>query len=210
MARKRYTTGQSVAELRQIRPGQFAQLPIAHQREIVSRLASAANKRLRNLERHGIENAQTIRVQMSGGKFSTRGKGSDALTTELIRAKRFLSSEQTTVKGWKETERKLKSDLENVGISSKPNTGLAYSIYDLLQDYNGDLTVQRMKYETVAKIEDDLTEGMTPQQAYESAQSWLTAEYQRKQDEYEQLEAEFDETPTRFVNKRFTRKRRKR
>lgn len=205
MARVRYTQGQSIQDLLKIRPGDFANLPSAHQREIVSKLSSAGNKRLRSLAEHGIQTPATMRVQMSGGKFSTRGKDAEGLLKELTRAKRFLGSGQTTVKGWREQERELKRDLQNVGIQSKPETGLAYAIYDLLSDYNADITVQRSKYEIVRRIEDNLSAGQNPEQVYSDAQNWLLNEYERKQREYMNMDNEITETPERY--KRRYRKR---
>ena len=198
MARIRYTQGQSINDLLKIRPGAFKQLPIAHQREIISKLASAGNKRLKALEQKGIRNSVTMRAEMSGGKFSTKGKSVEGLTDELTRVKRFLWSEQSTIKGWQKTQERLEKDLQKVGISTTPNTGLAYSVYDLLRDYNQDLVTERMKYEVTQRIEDDLREGLNPNQAYQNAQSWLYKEYQRKQRDYESLQDEFDETPTRY------------
>lgn len=198
MARTRYTQGQSINDLLKIRPGAFRDLPKAHQREIISKLASAGNKRLRGLEQKGIENAVKMRVEMSGGKFSTKGKDTEGLLKELTRAKRFLQSDQSTVKGWKETQKKLQSDLENAGITTTPKTGLAYSVYDLLRDYNQDLITERMKYEVTERIEDDLREGLDPNQAYQNAQNWLFGEYRKNQRDYESLQDEFDETPTRY------------
>lgn len=209
MARQRYTAGQSIADLVKIKPADFADLPIAHQREIVSKLASAGNKRLKSLKTKGIDNSAVMRVNLSGGKFSTKGKDANALTKELERAKRFLKSEQSTVKGWERTQAKLKKDLEEVGITTKPETGLAYSLYDLLNDYNQDLTVERSKYDVVQKIEDDLKNGVDPNKAYQNAETWLKEEYERRQAEYNAMD-EYEDTPLRFQSKRYTRKRKKR
>lgn len=198
MARTRYTQGQTINDLLKIRPGAFRDLSKAHQREIISKLASAGNKRLRGLEQKGIENSVKMRVEMSGGKFSTKGKDTEGLLKELTRAKRFLKSEQSTVKGWKETQKKLQSDLENAGITPTPITGLAYSVYDVLKDYNQDLITERLKYDVTERIEDDLLEGLDPKQAYQNAQNWLFSEYRKKQRDYESLQEEFDETPTRY------------
>lgn len=198
MARTRYTQGQNINDLLKIRPGAFRDLPKAHQREIISKLASAGNKRLRSLEQKGIENAVKMRVEMSGGKFSTKGKDTEGLLKELTRAKRFLKSEQSTVKGWKETQKKLQSDLENAGIKTTPITGLAYSIFDLLKDYNQDLVTERMRYHVTEKIEDDLKDGLDVNMAYKNAEKWLHDMYSKKQRDYESLQDEFDETPTRY------------
>lgn len=209
MARQRYTTGQTVADLVKIRPADFANLGIAHQREIVSKLASVGNKRLKSLKAKDISNSAVMRVNMSGGKFSIKGKSGEELTNELERVKRFLKSEQSTLKGWERTQAKLKKDLEKVGITTKSETGLAYSIYDLLNDYNHDLTVERSKYDVVQRIEDDLKNGIDPNKAYQNAETWLKEEYERKQAEYAAMD-EYEDIPVRFQSKRYMRRRKKR
>ena len=66
--------------------------------KITSSLASAANKRLKRIEKAGLsENSPAYRyVERSGGKFSVAGKSTNELILEFKRAKQFLSDETKT------------------------------------------------------------------------------------------------------------------
>ena len=87
MARKRVTQGKTIEDLLKIDMAALQDYTISEQREIVSRLASAANKRLKGLESKGIETPATIKLKMSGGKISVRGKSEEDLFIELYRAR---------------------------------------------------------------------------------------------------------------------------
>ena len=74
--------------------------------KITSSLASAANKRLKRIEKAGLsESSPAYRyIEKSGGKFSVADKNTEELILEFKRAKRFLSDETktSTLKGTKE------------------------------------------------------------------------------------------------------------
>ena len=108
MARKRVTQGKTIEDLLKIDMAALQDYTISEQREIVSRLASAANKRLKGLESKGIETPATIKLKMSGGKISVRGKSEEDLFIELYRARQFLRSKTSTRAGWKNVEKGVK------------------------------------------------------------------------------------------------------
>lgn len=66
--------------------------------KIVSKLASAANKRLKRIEQAGLkEYSSAYRyIQSSGGKFSVKGKSKEELILEYKRVKGYLSPERRT------------------------------------------------------------------------------------------------------------------
>ena len=70
-------------------------------KKIVGRLVSAANKRIRRMESAGIESPALSGVKRSGGTFSVKDKNLDQLRSEYARAKRFLTSKTSTIKGAK-------------------------------------------------------------------------------------------------------------
>lgn len=74
---------------------------------IVSRLAAAANKRIKRLEDKGMRTLAYQSVMESGGKFSVKGKNLNELRAEYMRAKLFLESKTSTIKGAKEVEAKF-------------------------------------------------------------------------------------------------------
>lgn len=92
--------------------------------KIVSKLASAANKRLKRIELAGLEDYSSAYryVKSSGGKFSVKGKSKEELLLEYKRVKGYLSSQRTTStvagtrKSKEENERKVANRL---GITFK-------------------------------------------------------------------------------------------
>lgn len=70
----------------------------------VRRLADTANKRIRALERKGVESPAYLNVSKSGGKFSTRGKTINQLRSEFIRARNFLGMKTSTIKGYEKVK----------------------------------------------------------------------------------------------------------
>lgn len=69
---------------------------------VVSQLASAANKRLRRLERTpmGTE-SRPYKTAMEKGNFSVAGKKHGQLQNEFKRVSEFLKAKTSTVSGWK-------------------------------------------------------------------------------------------------------------
>jgi len=67
----------------------------------VSRMASLANKRLRRLESHGLEDTPAYKhwIEQGGEKFSVRGKDYNALQKELARVRQFTESKTSTIRG---------------------------------------------------------------------------------------------------------------
>lgn len=71
----------------------------------VSKMASAANKRLKRLEQKGMESPAVISVGNSGGKFGARGKNLNQLRSEFIRVKNFLKMKTSTIRGYKKVKK---------------------------------------------------------------------------------------------------------
>lgn len=84
MPRSRIASGMTINDIMEMSMSKFEQYTPTQQREITSRLASAANKRLRTLQKSDIENPATLRLNMSGGKISVRGKSGDELKQEFF------------------------------------------------------------------------------------------------------------------------------
>ena len=69
----------------------------------VSKAASAANKRIKRLQKAGL-NTSALRYTMEhGGKFSVAGKTKDELIEELKRVKGFLGAKTSSVSGAKKS-----------------------------------------------------------------------------------------------------------
>lgn len=112
--------GKSISELQRITPAQWKSLNRRERSQVVSRLASAANKRLARFEKAGISTPAS-RGAMKRGKFSVKGKSKTELTTEYKRVKAFLSAETGTAKGYKKFKKRIKKSLKDT-LQKKPSS----------------------------------------------------------------------------------------
>lgn len=126
--------------------------------KVVSKLASAANKRLKRIEQAGLkEYSSAYRyIQSSGGKFSVKGKSKEELILEYKRVKGYLSPERRTStvagtrKAKEENEKKVAERLGVVFKNKKESKDFwqAYNKYadsHRINVYNqGSDTIQRL------------------------------------------------------------------
>lgn len=90
----------------------------------VSILASAANKRLRRIEKAGEKDAFAYsKIMERHGDFSVKGKDLNELRKEFVQVKGFLQNQTSTVGGWrkflKETKKRIDPSGEWKGFESK-------------------------------------------------------------------------------------------
>lgn len=85
-------------------------------RQIVTRLASAANKRLRRAEQAQLDSPAVKEALESGGKFTAKGKGLEGLKAEFVRLKTFLQDKTSTIKGWQAEQRYAMAESRRRGI----------------------------------------------------------------------------------------------
>lgn len=78
----------------------------------VTKLMSAANKRIKRLEKAGLHSPALREVERTGGKFSVAGKNRTQLLQELQRIKSFYSMETSSVKGAKKNVENIKSGMK--------------------------------------------------------------------------------------------------
>lgn len=78
-------------------------------KQVTSRLVSAANKRIKRLEKapRGTESFAYQVVEERGRKFSVRGKNTNQLRNEFKNVRAFLKYKTSTTKGWKEYREKM-------------------------------------------------------------------------------------------------------
>lgn len=88
-------------------------------KQITSRLVSASNKRIRRLEKYAIE-SPSYRALGSKGSFSVKIPKNvtkkmeriNRLRSEFARARRFLSAQTSTIKGFKKYAQEMKTQIE--------------------------------------------------------------------------------------------------
>ena len=211
--RNRVPTGLSIQDIMSMDMKKFESYSLKEQKEITSRLASAANKRLKTFEKKEIVNPAILKIQMEGGKISVRNKTPDELKEEYFRAKAFLKSKFSTQKGYNQYMKKLNESLniDQKGIYKGMNASLLYSTafayYDALQDISPNIQNVRDKYKIANKIAEYMQEGKDEKQIFKDVFAWLSKEYEEMQEQFNESSISFgnrlddDEIPTRYKRK---------
>lgn len=124
--------------------------------KIVSRLASASNKRIVRFERRNETSPAYEQVKKSG-KFSVRGKDINALKKEFLRAKSFLSSETSTIKGATKVRKEVQRKLQEKGviITNEQYTKF-FKVYEKLKELDSSVSDKLMKYKVFEEINNEL------------------------------------------------------
>lgn len=104
--------GKSIEDIQNLSPIDFLSLQGKELRETVSRLASAANKRLKRMEQSGETSPAKEKVERSGGKFSVAGKSDEQVRAEYLRAKMYLEDKTSSLRGWHTVQREATRKLE--------------------------------------------------------------------------------------------------
>lgn len=104
--------GKSIQQLMRLRPTTIEKMSQKDLARVVTRLSSAANKRVRRIEAKGISTPATRQAERSGGKFSAKGKNLNELRSEYKRVKTFLKSETSTLTGYKKFSKRFEQKLQ--------------------------------------------------------------------------------------------------
>ena len=212
--RSRVSTGLSIQDIMRMDMNKFEKYSFTEQKEIVSRLASAANKRYRNFEKKGIVNPATLYMNLEGGKISVKNKDVDSIKEEYFRAKKFLSSKFSTQKGYREYTKQLERALkkENGGIYKGMDYSLAYATafayYDIIQDLSPNIQNIRDKYTITEKIAEFMQDSNNEQDIFSKIYEYLQGEYDREIGQFNSMSVSFgerldNETPDRYKRKGF-------
>ena len=211
MARNRVSSGLSISDITKMSMEQFEKYTPGQQREIVSRLASAANKRFKNLQNRGIVSPASIRLSQSGGKVSVRGKSGVELQMEMTRAKQFLNSSLSTTKGYKKLQNDIKEEERRINAGYSENEkndtamGLAFAYYDILYEQDPTIANIRQKYEIVEHIADQILEGKSGDDIINNTMSWLETKYIENQKQYNDNNISFSNAIENDIPQRYRR-----
>ena len=124
---------------------EFSSLSVKDLRKVVSRLSSAANKRIKRLENAELVSPALLEVKESGGKFGTKGKSEEALKAEFFRLKNFFKAESSTVKGARSLEKNAKEVIKNVYGVDLDDTEYKKILSGYYDGYNIDNQYQAQK-----------------------------------------------------------------
>lgn len=156
-------TGKSVDDLLNMESREFSKVSQDRQAlsRVVSRLASAANKRIKRMQAQNESSPALIRAMESGGKFSVKGKSLDELKKEFMRVKSFLQDKTSDLKQWKKLKNKLQESLGKSGVIIDENkVGKVIHIYEEIRKKNPEVSAKEFKYkvfETIQSMPDDIS-----------------------------------------------------
>lgn len=114
-----YVSGKSIKHLTRLHAATINKMDESTLRAVVTRLSSAANKRIQRIEDKGITTPATREAERGGGRFSAKGKNLNQLRSEYKRVKSFLKSETSTLKGYKDFAKRFEEKLQKVRTKAR-------------------------------------------------------------------------------------------
>ena len=210
--RSRAATGYSIEQIMNMPISKLESMSLKEQREFTSRLGSAANKRLKNLEKNDIYNSAVRRLELGGGKISVRGKNKDDLTKEFIRARDFLKNKFSSASNWKKVIKNIstKSDDENINGSNIKDLSKAFSIYDVIREVEAEIAQKANKYELISYIQSIMYMFDSTESIIDRSIKWLEEKNNKLQNDYENSTSRFGDSIEYDIPPRARNKRRKR
>lgn len=121
-------------------------------RDVVSRLASAANKRVKRASASGSQ-SWAVKAVQRGGKFSVKGKDLASLRNEYQRVRAFLSDKNSTAAGWKQTRNELGDSLREAGYDATPSqVERMINAYNHLMEVDGTTLSREDRYKYMKEL----------------------------------------------------------
>lgn len=143
--------GKSINDLVNMDANDFLSLNRSEASKVVSRLASAANKRLRSMSK--TPTPATKRAAKSGGAFSVKGKTLNQIRSEYVRAKQFLQNETSTKKGYDKFVKAGVEQLGKMGVDiSEKNYKRFTDLFDELKDNDPSVGNRQMRYKVMPEL----------------------------------------------------------
>lgn len=213
--RERIATGLTIAQITKMTVFDLQSYTPKQQREIVSRLGSAVNKRLKTFEKSGIETPATIKLGASGGKISVRGKSGKELLDEFFRARTFLKSKTSTKRGFKQLQKDIQTEIstmDNLGEYINYSSNImkhAFNLYDVLKDTSPEILSNMDKYKVTEKIAAMIYTGKDSDLILGEMTKILEDEYLKEQRKFKE-DVKGPENPLDRIPKRYERKSRRR
>lgn len=186
--------GRSIKDIMQMDIDEFSHLSKTELRQAVSRLADAANKRLKRLSKSDVVSPAYMDALENGSKFSTRGKSEIELQIEFRRVSNFLQDKTSTIKGsreyMEETRQKLK-DAFGIEINKSDFKELVQDFSRVI-DESPDFQSRALRYKNLKNYTIKLEDGqMTTTELSDDVVSILNRYYQPGGSQYEGVASYF-------------------
>lgn len=184
-------SGKSVNDLLHLSATKISGYDRANLAKIVTKLNSAANKRITRLEKAGY-NTPAMRAAKvdKGQRFSVAGKNLKQLRAAYIRVSNFLKSGTSTTKGYKKFVNKIKKAFEDKGVKIG-NGGTEETqnfidketrIFDWLKEHNPIIEESGYKYEALMKISEYASQSNMSEDAIKrKMKKWVKETYEEEQ-----------------------------
>ena len=178
MARERIATGLKVDDIIKMPISKFAEYSEKQQKELTSRLISAANKRIKKFEAKGESSPAIRKLKESGDKLSVRGKTGKDITNEFIRARDFLRNRFSKISEYKKTIKHISKRMKQ----SQKVISLTFDMYDELREYDSNLVGQVEKYKELDRISRYLEEtNLSRTEIIDKELQYLESLYKKRQ-----------------------------
>ena len=184
-------TGKSVNDLVHLSATQIKGYDRQNLARIVTKLNSAANKRLVRLEKAGYSTPAMRAAKIEKGqRFSVAGKNLKQLRAEYIRVSNFLKSETSTKKGYKDVLKKIQKAFSDRGvkiggkgdIDTQDFIQKETKIYDWLKERNPIIEESGYKYEAMKMISEYVSQGNLSESAIKRRMAkWIKKTYEEEQ-----------------------------
>lgn len=184
-------TGKSVNQLVHLSATQIKGYDRQNLARIVTKLNSAANKRVTRLEKAGY-NTPAMRAAKvdKGQRFSVAGKNLKQLRAEYIRVSGFLKADTSTKKGYKSFLKKIQKSFSDKGveIGGRGGTGIQdfiqkeTKIYDWLKEKSPIIEESGYKYEAMKMISEYVSRGNLSESSIKRRMAkWVKEVYEEEQ-----------------------------
>lgn len=167
---------------------EFSHLSKTELRQAVSRLADAANKRLKRLEKSDVVSTAYMEAKEADSKFSTWGKSEIELQIEFRRVSNFLQDKTSTIKGSRAYMEEARQNLKNTfGIDiNKSDFAELISDYKRIIDESPDFQSRALRYKNLKNFTIKLEDGqLTTTELSDDVVSILNRYYQPGGSQYE-------------------------
>lgn len=186
--------GRSVQDIIRMDADEFAHLSKTELRQAVSRLADAANKRMKRISKSDLVSPAYLEAIDNGGRFSTRGKSEIELQIEFRRVSNFLQDKTSTSKGAKEYMEETRQAIKDVfGISiNKSDFAELIRGYSQILNESPDFQSRALRYKSLKNFTIGLENNqMTTKELSDDVVSILNRYYQPGGSQYEGVASYF-------------------
>lgn len=145
-------SGMSIDDIMNIDYDMFNQLSHADLKKVTSRLISAANKRIKRMEKSGMT-TPAMRAVQRGGTLSVKNKNLNQVRSEYIRARQFLGYETSSFKGWNAVVKDTINSLKNIGvIIDAEHFNELWQLYEKMKELDPRVGDRQHKYNVLREL----------------------------------------------------------